>query len=85
MQCCVQALENQSRSQLKALEAGVAALQRQPHATTAAGGSAVSVEAFEKLASSTQAMQKSLSTLSQQIHTKGTSGMLQHCCRCPER
>ena len=71
-----QALENQSRTQLKALEAGVAALQRQPHAATAAGGAAVSVEAFEKLASNTQTLQKSLSTLAQQMHTShGRAGI----------
>ena len=54
----LQALESQSRTQLRALEAGVAALQRQIPAS--AGGSAVSPEAFEKLASTTQAMQRSL-------------------------
>lgn len=58
---CLQALESQSKTQLRALEAGVAALQRQIPAT--AGGTAVSPEAFEKLASTTHAMQRSLEQL----------------------
>ena len=58
---CLQALESQSKTQLRALEAGVAALQRQIPATV--GGTAVSPEAFEKLASTTHAMQRSLEQL----------------------
>ena len=61
----LQALEAQSRTQLRALEAGVAALQRQIPAS--AGGVGVSPEAFEKLANTTQAMQRSL----EQIQSSG--------------
>ena len=63
---CGQALESQSRTQLRALEAGVAALQRQIPAS--AGGTGVSPEAFEKLASTTHAMQISLD----QMHSSGS-------------
>ena len=58
----------------------MAALQRQPHAATAAGSAAVSVEAFEKLASNTQSLQKSLSALAQQMHTShGRTGINMPC------
>lgn len=54
----------------------MAALQRQPHGSAAAGGAGVSVEAFEKLASNHQTLQKSLSTLAQQMHTsQGRTGV----------
>ncbi|KAL3135431.1 hypothetical protein ABBQ32_007613 [Trebouxia sp. C0010 RCD-2024] len=61
----LQALESQSWTQLRALEAGVAALQRQIPAS--AGGVGVSAEACEKLINTTQAMQRSL----EQIQSSG--------------
>ena len=54
----LQALESQRQTQLRALEAGVAALQRQ--VPSSAGGTGVSPEAVEKLASIPHAMQRSL-------------------------
>ena len=42
---------------------------------SSAGGTAVSLEAFEKLASSAQAMQRSISSLTEQMHSStGTGG-----------
>ncbi|DBA69907.1 TPA: hypothetical protein ACH3X2_012404 [Trebouxia sp. C0005] len=70
----LQALESQSRTQLRALEAGVSALQRQVPAS--AGSAAVSPEAFERLASTTHAMQRSLSSLTEQMQTSGSKGGL---------
>ncbi|KAL3146078.1 hypothetical protein ABBQ38_015427 [Trebouxia sp. C0009 RCD-2024] len=66
----LQALESQSRTQLRALEAGVAALQRQIPAS--AGGAGVSPEAFDKLASMTHAMQRSME---QMQSSGGKSGL----------
>ena len=74
---CLQALESQSKTQLRALEAGVAALQRQMPA--AAGGTAVSPEAFEKMVSTTHAMQRSLEQLQS---SRGTAGK-PHCSVLP--
>jgi len=54
------------------LEAGVSALQHQVPAS--AGRAAVSPEAFEKLASTTHAMQRSISSLTEQMQTSGGKG-----------
>ncbi|DBB03425.1 TPA: hypothetical protein ACH3X3_010785 [Trebouxia sp. C0006] len=70
----LQALESQSRTQLRALEAGVSALQRQVPASD--GGAAVSPEAFEKLASTTHAMQRSISSLTERMQISGGKGGL---------